>query len=77
MPNPFNQPNISQFQQLYYTLTHSSNPMQIFENMAKNNPNLKPVMDILNKRTNPQQLYYEMCKQRGIDPQQFLKSITG
>lgn len=79
MPNPFNQvqqynPNL---QQLYRMLTHSNNPMEIFENLAKQNPNMKAISQALKAGQNPQQLFYSLCQQRNVDPQQFLKSITG
>ncbi len=79
--NPFsaahyvnNEPNM---RTIYQALVNSQNPMQLFTNIAKNNPNMKPILDALNSGGNPQQLFYSLCKQRGIDPQQFIKNITG
>ena len=79
MPNPFNMQNMNpniQLQNMYKMLTQSSNPMALFQQMAVQNPNLRPIVDML-KSNSPQDVFNTMCKQRGVDPQQFLKSITG
>ena len=79
MPNPFNMQNMNpniQLQNMYKMLTQSSNPMALFQQMAVQNPNLQPVVDMLRNKS-PQDVFNTMCRQRGVDPQQFLKSITG
>lgn len=79
MPNPFNTQNTSstmQMQNIYKMLTQSKNPVQLFQQIASNNPNMKPILDML-KTKSPEEVFNYMCRQRGIDPQQFLKSITG
>ena len=79
MPNPFNTMNTDvnfQLKNLYKMLTQSNNPMQMFQQMAMQNPNLKPIAQMLQTR-NPQDVFNQLCRQRGVDPQQFLKSITG
>ena len=78
MPNPFNMQNMNpniQLQNMYKMLTQSSNPMALFQQMAVHNPNLRPIVDML-KSKSPQDVFNTMCRQRGVDPQQFLKSIT-
>lgn len=79
MANPFNTHNTNQNFQLknvYKMLTQSKNPMQVFQQMAMNNPQMQPIMDMLRNKS-PEEVFNYMCRQRGIDPQQFLKSITG
>jgi len=79
MPNPFNTQNTSstmQMQNIYKMLTQSKNPVQLFQQLASNNPNMRPVLDML-KTKSPEEVFNYMCRQRGVDPQQFLKSITG
>ena len=51
--------------------------MQMFQQIAMKNPNMQPVLNMLNNGANPQQLFYQMCKQRGINPDEFIKNITG
>ena len=79
MPNPFNIQNTNstmQMQNIYKMLTQSKNPVQLFQQIASNNPNMRPILDML-KTKSPEEVFNYMCRQRGIDPQQFLKSITG
>lgn len=46
----------------------SANPMA--------NPQVAQVMQMCQGQ-NPQQVFYTMCKQRGIDPQAFLQELRG
>lgn len=81
MPNPFNQlnptnNNMASFKNAYQMLKNSNNPMFVFKQMAQSNPQLRPIVSMLNQGGNPQQIFYSMCQQRGIDPQAFLNQIT-
>lgn len=78
MSNPFSQqtqPN--NIQQAYQMFVNSKNPQQLFRTLAKQNPRFSAVLDMLNNGTDPQQIFYSLCQQRGINPQEFLKNITG
>ena len=75
--NPYNANNMAGMRNAYQMLTQSQNPMAVFQQMAQQNPNLQPVMNMLRNGANPQQLFYSMCQQRGINPQEFLKNLTG
>ena len=80
MPNPFNTQNNNQTMQLknmYKMLVESKNPMQVFEKIAMNNPNMRPVLQALKSGNSPEQVFNTMCQQRGINPQEFIKKITG
>ena len=80
MPNPFNMQNTSpnfQLQNMYKMLTQSNNPMALFQQVAAKNPRMQPIVNMLNRGSSPQQIFNDLCRQRGVDPQQFLKSITG
>jgi len=79
MPNPFNTANSNQnmqLQNMYKMLTNSKNPMALFQQMAMQNPQLRPIADMLRNRS-PEDVFNYICRQKGVDPQQFLKSITG
>jgi len=79
MPNPFNTQNVNpnfQLQNLYRLLTQSSNPMQMFQGLAMQNPQMKPVAEML-RNSNPHDVFCYLCKQKGVDPEKFIKSITG
>lgn len=50
----------------------SGNPMSL----VQQNPQLAQVMQMCQGQ-NPEQVFYAMCKQRGIDPQAFLQELRG
>jgi hypothetical protein len=83
MPNPFNALNpmnadsMAGIRNAYQMLTQSRNPMQVFQQLAQQNPRLQPAMQMLRQGINPQQIFNTMCQQRGINPQEFLRNITG
>ena len=51
-----------------------SNPQAAIAQLSKQNPALQQVMDMCNGR-DPQQVFYDMCKQRGIDPNTILNQL--
>lgn len=82
MENPFNtlnpstnNPSMNSIQNAYRMLMSSPNPMALLQNMAQQNPSLQPVVQILKQGGNPQQVFINLCQQRGIDPNQFIKQI--
>lgn len=85
MPNPFSavnpinrySPNMGNLRSMYQAVMNSSNPMQAFSQIASKNPNLQPIMQALRGGANPQQLFNSLCQQRGINPQEFLRQLTG
>ena len=79
--NPFNVNSVSGYdmsniKNIYQMMMNSRNPMQVFEQMANQNPNLRPIVNALRNGANPQSLFNEMCKQRGISLDQ-LKHMFG
>ncbi len=82
MPNPFNvkpsnSNNFGAYRDAYKMFSQSKNPMQLFMNMASKNPNMQPIINMIQNSGNPQMVFNQLCQQRGINPQEFLKSITG
>lgn len=75
--NPYNSNAMANIRNIYQMMMNSGNPMQLFQQYAMNNPALQPAMSMLNSGMNPQQVFNTMCQQRGINPSEFLKSITG
>lgn len=53
----------------------NQNPMQMLQTMAMQNPQLKPIIDMLNNGANPEQLVRQICQQRGIDVNQFMSQF--
>lgn len=60
--------------QLYGMFRNSQNPQAMLSQLAKNNPQMAQVMQMCNGR-NPQQVFYEMCQQRGVDPNTILSQF--
>lgn len=75
--NPMNTNNMASIRNAYQMLTQANNPMQVFQQMAMRNPKLQPAMSMLNQGMQPQQVFNTLCQQRGINPNEFLKNITG
>lgn len=75
--NPYNNNNMAGIRNAYQMLTSSRNPMQTFMQMAQGNPQLQPAIQMLQQGYNPQQIFNTMCQQRGINPSEFLRNITG
>ena len=78
MPNPFNTRNIShsvQIKNIYRMLKQSNNPTQMFEMLARQNPQMQPILQMLRNGQNPEQIFNSLCNQRGINPQEFIKSL--
>lgn len=75
--NPFNQSNFirPELKQAYNVMSRSNNPMQMLMNMAQTNPSLQPVVQALQSGANPEQIFYQMCSSRGIDPQTILSQL--
>lgn len=76
MFNPLLQPNVNQVKEMYNAMK-SNNPIQMIQKMAQTNPNMQQVLNALNNGANPQTLFYQMCHQKGINPDEFIKNITG
>lgn len=84
MPNPFAALNPNNpmrgynFDNIRQTLgmLRGQNPMQALSQMAMSNPSVQPIVQALNQGANPQQVFYSLCQQRGINPQEFLRNIT-
>lgn len=51
------------------------NPYQMLIEMAKNNPNMKPILDQLQSGANPESLFRELCKQRNINADEFINDL--
>ena len=62
-----------QVNNLAQMVKNSANPAQLFQNMARTNPQVQSIMQAI-QQTNmtPKQLFYQTAQQRGVDPNQVL-----
>ena len=55
---------------------NARNPQALLQSMAQTNPKLRPVMDMLNRNGgDAQKAFYELAKQTGVNPDEFLQMI--
>lgn len=71
-PIQFN--NIEQIKGLYNMMQQAQNPQAFLQQVASQNPQFAEIMQMCNSR-NPKDLFYMMCKQRGIDPNTILNQL--
>lgn len=80
MPNVLNHniqtipPQIQQVKQLMSMVNNASNPQQMIQQLAKNDPQLNQVMQMC-KSGNPKDIFYALCKQKGVDPNSILNQL--
>lgn len=61
---------------IFSMLNGSSNPYQLLINMAAKNPMIKNIMDSADKSGKSyQDMFYELAKQRGIDPNNIINQL--
>lgn len=75
--NPYNANAMSGIRNAYQMIMNSRNPMQAFQQLAAKDTALRPALNMLNQGFSPQQVFNTMCQQRGINPTEFIKNITG
>ena len=62
--------------QMMGMLNSSQNPQAMMNSMIQNNPNLKQVMDLINKSGgDPQKAFYALAEQKGVNPQEILDML--
>lgn len=69
------QDNIEQLKQSYAMFKNMGNPRQVMQLMAKRNPRIQPILEMLNNGGNPEQIFRNMAKQQGINPDEFIKQF--
>ncbi len=80
--NPFsvmnpNSPSmgVNQMKNMYQMIMGSRNPMMAFQQLASNNPQLQPVLQMLQRGANPEQIFRQMCQQRNINADDMINQI--
>lgn len=57
-------------------IKNANNPEAMFNEIVKQNPNINNVMSVVKKYgNNPKEAYYNLAKQMGVDPDEFLKQF--
>ena len=77
MPNPFKQNapgNIAPIKNMMQMLNSAQNPQAVLQMLAQKNPQMTQVMQLVGGR-NPQQVFYELCRQKGVNPDDILNQL--
>lgn len=52
-------------------LNQAMNPLEILAS----NPNTKHIADMLRNGANPKELFYQLCRERGVNPDAILSTL--
>ena len=82
MANPFFNPstmngiNMGQVKQIYNMLRYSNNPDALLNNLLSQNPQMAQAINLIRSNGNYEQIFRNMCKERGINADEFIRVIT-
>ena len=66
--------NLAPLKNMLSMLNGVQNPQAALQMLAQKNPQMAQVMSLVQGR-NPQEVFYEMCKQRGVNPDDILNQL--
>ena len=66
-----NNSGVSQAVQMYKAYQAAQNPALMLQQLTAQNPNLSQIRQM----GDPQQAFYSLCQQRGVDPQSILSQF--
>ena len=72
--NPQMMQNIQQLKGMMQQLKTMQNPNAVFQTMAQNNPQMQQVLQMCQGK-NPKDVFYTMCQQQGVNPEQILNML--
>lgn len=67
-------PLVQQIKRMTQMVNSVRNPEQVLVHLAQNNPQVKSVMDLCQGK-NPEQVFRNMCMQRGINPDEIIQAL--
>lgn len=71
-----NSPETNAISNIINTIKMSANPQAMISQMIVSDPRFRQVQDTVNQfGGDPKTAFYEICKQRGIDPNVILKQL--
>ena len=76
MTNPMNPQMIQQIKGVMNQIKMAQNPQLALNQILMNNPNINSIMELIkNNGGNLQTAFYNLAKQKGIDPQVVLNEL--
>lgn len=68
--------NLSQIKNMMNMVKSAGNPQAMLQSMMQSNPQIKQVMDIVNKSGgDPKTAFYKMAEEKGVDPEEILAML--
>ena len=68
--------NIAQIKQMMNLFRGANNPQQLLMNLTNQNPQMRQVMNMIQTSgKSPKDLFYELAKQKGVNPDEILKQL--
>lgn len=77
MAQPQQGMNMAQLRNIYQSISSSANPMQALQQMMGSNPKFAQINNLFRQGQTPEGVFRNMAKQRGIDPDQFIRELQG
>jgi len=75
MPPQMNQ-SIQQIKNMMSMVQMSANPQMALQNIVNQNPNLQNILNLANSNgANLQQVFYNMAKQKGVNPEDVINAL--
>lgn len=75
MPPQMNQ-SIQQIKNMMSMVQMSANPQIALQNIVNQNPNLQNILNLANSNgANLQQVFYNMAKQKGVNPEDVINAL--
>ena len=68
--------NMGQIKQIYNMLRYSNNPTQLLNQMAAQNPQFAQTINFIRANGNYEQIFRNMCQERGINADEFIRQIN-
>lgn len=68
--------NMSGLKNMMKSIQAASNPKQALQSVIQQNPQMKQVMDLVQKSGgDPREAFYALAREKGVDPEEVLKSL--
>lgn len=75
MPQQMNQ-SIQQIKNMMNMVQMSTNPQMALQNIVNQNPNLQNILNLAGSNgANLQQIFYNMAKQKGVNPEDIINAL--
>ena len=76
MLNQLNQGRIEPVKNMMNMIRNAGNPQMMLQQMMAQNPQMRQVMDYVNKNGgDPKKAFYQMAQEKGVDPQTILNQL--